>query len=91
VFTCPLHGLVDIDKSYVLNNTRSNVLKLYKSQFTMKFSFSQRISNDWNILPHDVVSVPNFLIFKTKFGVFLFNCCFDYVTHLTVVLIVYSL
>ena len=48
---------------------------VYKSRFnsnTRKFSFSQRIINDWNSLPHDVVSAPNVFI------VFLFNRHFDY-------------
>ena len=47
------------------NHTRSNGLKLYKSRFnsnTRKFFFLQRIINDWNSLPHDVVSAPNVFI-----------------------------
>ena len=61
------------------NHTR---LKLYKSRFngnTRKFIFSQRIINDWNSLPHDVVSAPNVFIFRTKLDVLLlFNRRFDY-------------
>ena len=41
------------------NPTRSNGFKLYKNRFTTTirgFSFSQRITNDWNSLPHDIVS-----------------------------------
>ena len=46
-------------------NARSNGLKLYKTRFnsnTRKFSFSQRIINDWNSLPNNVVTAPNVFI-----------------------------
>ena len=55
-----INGLVDVDMNYFFtvnangNHTRSNGLKLYKSRLnsnTRKFSFSQRIINDWNSLP----------------------------------------
>ena len=74
-----INGLVDVDMNYFFmvnanaNHTRSNGLKLYKSRLNSnirKFSFSQRIINDWNNLPNDVVTAPNVFIFKTKLDVF---------------------
>ena len=72
-----INGLVDVDMNFFFtvnaNHTRSNGLKLYKSRFnsnTRKFSFSQRIINDWNSLPNYVVTAPNVFIFKTKLDVF---------------------
>jgi len=44
------------------NHTRSNGLKLFKNRLNTnvrKFCFSQRVINDWNSLPHDVVTAPN--------------------------------
>ena len=79
-----LNNLVSVDKDYFFtvntNPTRSNGLKLYKNRFntTIKgHSFSQRIVNDWNTLPHEIVSAPNVLIFKTKLDVFLYDRRFD--------------
>ena len=63
--------MVDVDMNFFFtvnaNHTRSNGLKLYKSRFnsnTREFSFSQRIINDWNSLPNDVVTAPNVLFLK---------------------------
>ena len=42
-------------------------------------SFSQKIVNDWNTLPHEIVSAPNVLIFKTKLDVFLYDHRFDFI------------
>ena len=42
-------------------------------------SFSQRIVNDWNTLPHEIVSASNVLIFKTKLDVFLYDRQFDFI------------
>ena len=64
------------------NPTRSNGLKLYKNRFNTAIrghSFSQRIVNDWNTLPHEIVSAPNVLIFKTKVDVFLYDRRFDFI------------
>jgi len=41
-------------------------------------SFSQRIINDWNTLPFEIVSAPNVLIFKTKLDLFLYDRRFDF-------------
>ena len=60
----------------------STSLKLYKNHFNTAIrghSFSQRIVNDWNTLPHEIVSAPNVLIFKTKLDVFLFDHRFDFI------------
>ena len=81
-----LHGLVllNSDKFFTinLNHTRSNVMKIYKNHSntnSRKFSFTQRIINHWNSLPHDIVSAPNVLIFKTKLDKFLYNRRFTYI------------
>ena len=81
-----LNNLVSVDKDYFFtvntNPTRSNGLKLYKNRFNTAIrghSFSQRIVNDWNTLPHEIVSAPNVLIFKTKLDVFLYDRRFDFI------------
>ena len=77
---------ISVDKDYFFtintNPTRSNGLKLYKNRFNTAIrghSFSQRIVNDWNTLPHEIVSAPNVLIFKTKLDVFLYGRRFDFI------------
>jgi len=81
-----LNNLVSVDKDYFFtvntNPTRSNGLKLFKSRFntlTRGHSFSQRIINDWNNLPWEIVSAPNVLIFKTKLDVFLYDRRYDFI------------
>ena len=68
-----LHEDVAVDKDYFFtmnsSHTRSNGLKIYKKYnrtTTRHFTFSQRIINDWNSLPNDVVTSPNVLTFKSK-------------------------
>ena len=66
----------------LLLQSTSNGLKLYKNRFNTAIrghSFSQRIVNDWNTLPHEIVSAPNVLIFKTKVDVFLYDRRFDFI------------
>ena len=81
-----LNNLVSVDKDYFFtvntNPTRSNGLKPYKNYFNTAIrghSFSQRIVNDWNTLPHEIVSAPNVLIFKTKLDVFFYDRQFDFI------------
>jgi len=81
-----LNNLVSMDKKYFFtvntNPTRSNGLKLFKSRFnasTRGHSFWQRIINDWNNLPCEIVSASNVLIFKTKLDIFLYNRCYDFI------------
>ena len=84
-----LNNLFSVDKDYFFavntNTTQSNGLKLYKSQFSTMIrghSFSQRVINDWNTLPFEIVSAPNVATyFKTKSDLFcmtadliLFSC-----------------
>ena len=83
-----LHGVVSLDKTdfFILNtnHTRSNGLKIYKhwcNTTIRRTSFSQRVINDWNLLPHDIVTALNVFIFKTKLDSF----------YVTVVLIIYTL
>jgi len=84
-----LNNLVSVDKDYFFtvntNSTRSNRLKLYKNRFKISIrghSFSQRIINDWNTLPFEIVSAPNVLIFKIYFcttaDLIFFNCNLAY-------------
>ena len=52
---------------YLNVSTRSNGFNLYKhfSRLNIrKFSFSQRVINDWNDLPMEVVQTPNVILFK---------------------------
>ena len=58
------------------SHTRSNRFKIYKkySRTSIRcFTFSQRIINDWNSLPNDVVTSPNVLTFKSKLDNFIYN------------------
>ena len=75
-----LHGLVllNSDEFFTinLNHTRSNGMKIYNNTNS---SFTQRIINDWIVLPHDIVSAPNVLIFKTKLDKLLYNRRFTYI------------
>ena len=66
-----IHGLdgapFDDFFSYHNISTRSNGFKLYKhfSRLNVrKFSFSQRVINDWNNLPMEVVQTSNVILFK---------------------------
>ena len=57
----------------------SNFTKIASTLLLEGHSFSQRIVNDWNTLPHEIVSAPNVLIFKTKLDVFLYDRWFDFI------------
>ena len=64
------------------SHTRSNGLKIYKKYnrtSTRRFTFSQRIINDWNSLPQEVVTSPNVLTFKSNLDNFLYNQRFSYI------------
>ena len=76
--------LVDKDYSFTMNtsHTRSNGFKIYKKYnrtSTRRFTFSQRIINDWNYLPNDVVTSPNVLTFKSKLDNFMYNQRFSFI------------
>ena len=76
--------LVDKDYFFALNtsHTRSNGFKIYKKDnrtSTRHFTFSQRIINDWNYLPNDVVTFPNVLTFKSKLENFMYNQHFSFI------------
>ena len=68
-----MHSIDNVDYSYLfeINNTttRGHKLKL-KKQFCKtncrKYSFSQRVINDWNSLPQSVVQISNLNTFKTE-------------------------
>jgi len=54
-------------------STRSNGYKIYKKFNRMalrRFTFSQRIINNWNSLPHKIVTLPDVLSFKTNLDFF---------------------
>ena len=74
-----------IDYLYTINTsciTRTNGLKIFKKfnkRAIKRFIFSQRIINDWNSLPRDIVTAPNVLSFKTNLDKFLYNQRFSFV------------
>ena len=69
-----MHSIDNVDYSclFEINNTttRGHKLKLKKKQFCKtncrKYSFSQRVINDWNSLPQSVVQISNLNTFKTE-------------------------
>ena len=68
-----LHGLYDVDRPALNENTESNTrghsLKLMKNHCSLKIrssSFSHRIVNTWNSLPDSVVSAPTMNSFKAR-------------------------
>ena len=72
-----LHGLdgVHFDDLFSFHNTitRTNGYKLYKKFNHLncrKHFFSQRIINDWNGLPQDIIESENILTFKSKLDLF---------------------
>ena len=53
---------------------RGNSLKLYKKRVRLdaaKYSFGNRVCNDWNLLPDTVVTAPNINVFKSRLDSFL--------------------
>lgn len=76
--------LIDKDYFFTMNtsHTRSNGFKIYKKYnrtSARRFTFSQRIINDWNSLPNDVVTSPNVLTFKSKLDNFMYNQRFSFI------------
>ena len=70
-----IHGLdgSPFDVFFVYHDvpTRSNGYKLFKKFCHLnirKYSFSQRVVNDWNRLPTGVVQAPDVESFKSKLG-----------------------
>ena len=62
--------------SFAESNLRGHSLKLFKNRFNTsvgKFSFGNRIVDDWNMLPEDVVSSTFVLNFKIKLDKYLKN------------------
>ena len=81
-----IHGLdgspFDMFFAYHDVPTRSNGYKLFKKFCRLnvrKYSFSQRVVNDWNTLPIEVVQVPDVESFKTKLDLFWNQFRFDYI------------
>ena len=67
-----IHGLVCVPCSeffvFNLGITRSNGLKLSKEHVNTNVRlqcYKNRIINDWNSLPSDIVNAPDVLVFKT--------------------------
>ena len=72
-----VHGLegVPFDNLFTFHNTitRGNGYKLFKHFCHLnvrKFSFAQRIIDDWNQLPTFLIESPDILTFKTKLDIF---------------------
>jgi len=68
------HGTSEcpFENSFTINNympTRNNGLKIYQHHSHLnvsKHSFSQRVINDWNALPSNIIQLPNLFLFKKK-------------------------
>ena len=61
---------------FINSATRSNGLKLFKQSCYSNIrlhSFSQRVVNDWNSLPVDIVDAPDVVKFKTLLDRFWIN------------------
>ena len=71
------------DNVFAINNcisTRNNGFKLYKqySHLTPEnIAFLQRVVNDFNSLPRDVIQSPNVFLFKKKLEHWQ-QLCFDF-------------
>ena len=81
-----IHGLdgspFDMFFMYHDEPTRSNGYKLFKKFCRLnvrKYRFSQRVVNDWNTLPIEVVQAPDVESFKTKLDLFWNQFRFDYI------------
>ena len=80
-----IHGLdgIPFDTLFKYHNTvtRGNGYKLFK-QFShlnlRKFSFSERVVDDWNHLPTFLIESPDVLTFKTKLDIFWNSYRFHY-------------
>ena len=62
--------------SLAANNLRGHDLKLYKSRFNTnlgKFTFSNRVVDEWNMLLEDVISSNTVLSFKIKLDLYIKN------------------
>ena len=60
--------------SYHHTVTRSNGYKIYKKFCHLncrKYFFSQRIINDWNSLPREIIESENIWIFKSKLDLYM--------------------
>ena len=75
-----INGFVDLDVcnyfSFVHNNLRGHSFKLFKPRFNTnigKFSFVNRVVEEWNKLPAEIVCSDSVLNFKIKLDVYLRN------------------
>jgi len=73
-----LKGMIDVDSSQYLttakNNLRVHSYKLFKPRFRLdcgKFFLGNRIVDEWNLLPEDVVSCRTVNSFKIKIDQYL--------------------
>ena len=61
--------------------TRTNGYKLYKNFSHLncrKYFFSQRVIEEWNHLPREIIESSNIWIFKSKLDVYWYNHRFKY-------------
>ena len=73
-----MHGLVRTDKEIFFetqsSSTRGHCLRIKKKFSRLdvrKFSFSNRVVNDWNSLPEGVVLATTIDIFKRKLDIYI--------------------
>jgi len=69
-----LKNLVSVYKDYFLLLIPTHPIKWIQNRFNTSIrghSFSQKIINDWNTLPYEIVSAPNVFIFKTKLCIYI--------------------
>ena len=84
-----LHGDIKIRKKLFYlstevssSNLRRHRLSIYKALFTCdiyKHHFVNRIVDEWNSLPHEVLDVENFVAFKKRLKIYLMNSKNPYV------------
>ena len=67
--------------AFIMTVTRTNGYKLYKHFSHLncrKYFFSQRVIEEWNHLPQEIIESANIWIFKSKLDVHWYNYRFKY-------------
>ena len=81
-----MNGLVRIDMKNLFtpikmsHNTRGHSQRIFKKhavKLARSNTFSQRVVNDWNSLPDDVIGAPSIITFKNRLDKFWQNIHYD--------------